>query len=305
MGTYIVQRLLGLGATLVVLSMLVFALVHMLPGDPAQVVAGVGARPEDVARIRTRLGLDQPLHIQYAQWAQRILRGDLGRSAITGEEISAMIGPRFVNTLRLAVAGICLATCVGILLGVVAAVRQNTIIDYITTTLAILGISFPVFWLGILLVIVFSITLRWLPAGGTGGVPYMVLPAVTLAANSTAVISRMTRSSMLEVLRKDFIRTAHAKGVRSSLVILRHGLRNAAIPILTVIGLQFGVLMGGAVLTESVFDWSGLGRMLVDAVFKRDFPLIQVLMLIFGGSFALVNLLVDLAYGIADPRMRY
>lgn len=302
---YLVRRLAGVAFNLVVLSVLVFMLMHVLPGDPAEVIGGIGASPEEVNAIREKLGLTKPLYFQYIRWVGNLVRGDLGRSLITGERIADMIGFRVLNTLKLAFAGIVFASLIGITLGVVSAIKHNTVMDYMATIFAVLGISMPIFWIGLLLIVLFAVKLEWLPAGGTGGIEYLVLPAVTIGLNSTAIIARMTRSSMLDVLRKDYVRTALAKGLSQRRVIFLHALRNASVPIVTTVGLQFGMLMGGAVLTESVFDWAGIGRLLVDAVFKRDFPLVQVLLLIFGALFAITNLLVDLCYCIIDPRIRY
>jgi len=305
MARYLIRRLAGLVLVLFSLSVFVFLLMRLIPGDPAEVIAGMGATREEVETIRDKLGLNLPVHIQYIRWLGSILRGELGRSAITGQPIADMIKFRIWNTFKLALAGIFLASVFGITAGVISAVKQNTVVDYLITSCSVLGISMPVFWIGMLLVLLFSIKLGFLPAGGTGGIRYLVLPAVTIAANSVPIVARMTRSSMLEVLRKDYIRTAKAKGLHYIDVIAKHGLRNAAIPILTIIGLQFGMLMGGAVLTESVFDWSGIGRLIVDAVFKRDYPLVQVLLLTFGAGFALTNLVVDMLYPLIDPRVRY
>jgi len=277
----------------------------MLPGDPAQVLAGQMASPEDVEIIRVQMGLDQPLHIQYSTFLNRLLHLDLGVSARTQNPVMEEVWARLPNTILLAMSAIIIACALGIPAGIIAAVRPYTWVDYLVTIASLVGISMPVFWLGIMLMILFSITLQWLPAGGIGTWQHMVLPSITLAAFVVAFIARMTRSSMLEVLSQDYVITARSKGLKEKWVIIKHALKNALIPIITVVGLQFGLLLGGAVLTETVFAWPGLGRLIVDSILARDYAMIQGSILIFGLLYTLVNLMVDLIYALVDPRIRY
>jgi peptide/nickel transport system permease protein/oligopeptide transport system permease protein len=302
---YIVKRLLFTLPVLLGISFLLFFMLRMLPGDPAQVLAGQMASPEDVNLIRHQLGLDQPVHVQYVKFLGRLARFDLGRSARTQNPVLEEIWARLPNTLLLAVVAISLACLFGIPAGVISAVRPYSWIDYLVTSMALFGISMPVFWLGLMLVVVFSIMLHWLPAGGTGTWKHVVLPSVTLAAFVVAFIARMTRSSMIEVLGQDYTTTARSKGLRESVVVVKHALRNALIPIITVVGLQFGLLLGGAVLTETVFAWPGLGRLIVDSILARDYPVIQGAILVFGLLYILVNLVVDILYAFVDPRIHY
>ncbi|MEM3658353.1 MAG: ABC transporter permease [Candidatus Hadarchaeum sp.] len=302
---YCLKRAVEIVLVLWLLSIIVFLLIRLLPGDPAQVIAGLGATADEVEALRVKLGLHLPFYVQYVRWLGSVFKGDLGSSAITGEAINKLIIYRLWNTTKLAIIGLFLAVVLGIVFGTLSAVYHNTIIDYGLTVIATIGISMPIFMIGLFLMWLFALRWQVLPAAGTGGLRYIILPSLTIAGYSTPFIVRMTRASLLEVLRQDFIRTAEAKGLASHQVIVIHGLRNAAVEIITVIGLQFGTLMGGAVLTESVFDWSGLGRLLVDAVFKRDYPLVQGLLLIFGGIFAFTNFLVDITYGFLDPRVVY
>lgn len=263
------------------------------------------ATPEDVNLIRRQLGLDRPFHVQYALFLSRLVRLDLGRSARTQNPVIEEIWSRLPNTVLLAVAAISLACLFGIPAGIVSAVRPYTWIDYLATSMALFGISMPVFWLGLMLVILFSVVLHWLPAGGTGSWKHVVLPSLTLASFVVAFITRMTRASMMEALSQDYVTTARSKGLREEVVIIKHALKNALIPIITVVGLQFGLLLGGAVLTETVFAWPGLGRLIVDSILARDYPVIQGAILIFGLLYITVNLLVDLVYAWVDPRIRY
>ncbi|NLE19041.1 MAG: ABC transporter permease, partial [Propioniciclava sp.] len=277
----------------------------LLPGDPARVIAGVLASEQEVDRLRTRLGLNEPLWRQGVIFLGDLVRGDLGTSARTSNSVTREIGARFPATLTLAVASTILAVAIGVPLGAFAAVRAGRLPDLLVSTVVLFGISMPVYWLGLMLIVMFSIRLRWLPAAGAEGPLSLVLPAVTLAFFSTAFIARITRSSMLEVLNQDYVRTAVAKGASQRAVVWRHALRNALAPVVTVIGLQFGELLGGAILTETVFAWPGLGRLLVDSIFARDYPTVQGLVIVFALLFALVNLAVDLLYGAIDPRVRY
>ncbi len=305
MPSYVVKRLLAMIPVLFGISLLLFFMLRMLPGDPAEVLAGQMASPEDIQTIRQQLGLDRPVHEQYLLYLSRLVRFDLGRSARTQNPVIEEIWSRLPNTMLLAVVAIGLACVFGIPAGVISAVRPYSWVDYLVTMSALFGISMPVFWLGLMLVVVFSVILKWLPAGGTGGWQHVVLPSITLASFVVAFISRMTRSTMLETLSQDYTTTARSKGLKESVVVVKHALKNALIPIVTVVGLQFGMLLGGAVLTETVFAWPGLGRLIVDSILARDYPVIQGAILIFGLLYILVNLAVDLLYAFIDPRIRY
>ncbi|MFN3285433.1 MAG: ABC transporter permease [bacterium] len=305
MGAYILRRLALAVPTLVGVTVVVFALIRLVPGDPARLVLGLQASEEEVQRLRVQLGLDQPLPVQYARFLGRLLQGDLGRSVVTGEPVAREIAARLPATVQLAVASTLVATAAGMAAGVISATRQYSWADYLVMTVALFGISLPVFWLGLMLMLLFSVHLRWLPAGGYGTPAHLVLPTVTLAAFSVAIIARMTRSSLLEVLHQDYVRTAWAKGLGARAVVLRHALKNALIPVVTVIGLQFGGLLGGAILTETVFAWPGMGRLLVGAIVARDYPVVQGVVLVFAALFTLVNLAVDVLYAYVDPRIHY
>ncbi len=305
MTAYVVQRLLGVVVTVFFVAITVFLMVRLLPGDPARVIAGVLASQADVERLRDRLGLDEPLWEQGVIFVSGLARGDLGTSARTSNPVTKEIGARFGATFKLALVSTVLAVLIGVPLGAYAASRAGRVEDLLVSTVVLFGISMPVYWLGLMLILLFSIRLRWLPAAGAEGVLAVVLPAVTLAFFSMAFIARITRSSMLEVLHQDYVRTAKAKGTKPRAVVWRHALRNALAPVVTVIGLQFGELLGGAILTETVFAWPGLGRLLVDSIFARDYPTVQGLVIVFALLFALVNLGIDLFYSVIDPRVRY
>jgi len=302
---YILRRLLYAIPVMLVVSLIVFGILHIAPGDPATMLAGEDARPEDVAAIKANYGLDQPLYVQYGVWLGNALRGDFGRSIVTRRPVMDEIATRLPSTVQLAVSALFLAVIVGMIVGVISATRQYSALDHGVMVLALLGVSMPVFWLGLMLIMIFAVELRWLPTGGTGTIQQLVLPAVTLGAASTAIIARMTRSSMLEVVRQDYIRTARAKGLMERVVLVRHALKNALIPVATVVGIEFGYLLGGAVITETVFSRPGLGRLLVTSINSRDFPVVQGTLMLLAGSFVLVNLLVDILYGFLDPRIRY
>ncbi len=302
---YVIKRLISTVPVLLGISLLLFFMLRMLPGDPAQVLAGQMATPEEIQLIRHQLGLDRPIYIQYAAFLGRLARFDLGRSARTQNPVTEEIWARLPNTVLLAVVAISLACLFGIPAGIISAVKPYTWIDVLVTMTALFGISMPVFWLGLMLVVLFSVILKWLPAGGTGSWQHVVLPAFTLASFVVAFIARMTRSTMLEALSQDYTTTARSKGLKEQVVVIKHALRNALIPIITVVGLQFGLLLGGAVLTETVFAWPGLGRLIVDSILARDYPMIQGVILIFGLLYIFVNLIVDLVYAFVDPRIRY
>lgn len=304
-GNYMLRRV-GLAVpTLLGVTVIIFLLIRLIPGDPARVVAGLLASEDEVQRIRVELGLHRPVHIQYAIYLGRLVRGDLGTSAATRAPVAEEIATRVPATVVLATSSIVVATAAGLSAGIVSATRPNSLLDYLVMSTALFGVSVPVFWMGMMLMLLFSVALRWLPAGGYGGPAHLVLPTIALAAFSTAIIARMTRSSLLETFGQDYVRTAHAKGVGPRAVILRHALKNALIPILTVVGLQFGALLGGAILTETTFAWPGIGRLLVGAIMSRDYPVIQGVVLLFALVFTMVNLAVDLLYAYVDPRIHY
>jgi peptide/nickel transport system permease protein/oligopeptide transport system permease protein len=303
--TYIVRRVLAGVPTLWGVATVVFVMARLLPGDPARVIAGLLASPEDVERIRHQMGLDQPLWVQYVDFLSSLLHLNLGTSAHTNAPVIEEIGSRLPYTIELAVIALAIAVTAGIFAGVVAAIRRNTSLDLLISGLSVFGVSMPVYWLGLMMIIVFAIELHLFPAAGADEPTSIVMPALTLALFSVGLIARMTRSSMLEVLGQDYVRTARAKGAPFRVVVLRHALRNALLPIMTVIGLQFGALLGGAVVTETVFAWPGVGRLLVDSIFFRDYPVVQGLVLMFGTTFVLINLLVDLLYAYVDPRIHY
>jgi peptide/nickel transport system permease protein len=302
---YILRRLVAAIPTLVGVATVVFLLLRLLPGDPARVIAGLLASEEDVERIRRGLGLDQPVLVQYGVFMGRLLQLNLGTSARTSQPVTVEVLDRLPSTMQLAVISVLLALVVGIVAGVVAARSHGTVVDYLVSALTLVGVSMPVYWLGLMLIVVFAINLRLLPAAGSDQPTSFVLPSLTLASFSVALIARMTRSSMLEVLRQDYVRTARAKGLRDRAVVFRHALKNALLPVLTVIGLQFGTLLGGAVLTETVFGWPGIGQLLIESIFARDYPVVQGIVLTVSVLFILVNLVVDLLYGCVDPRIRY
>lgn len=302
---YLAGRLAAAVVTLLGVSFIVFLMVRVLPGDPARVIAGVLASEEEVARFRTQLELDRPLPVQYATFLGRMVRGNLGVSARTSEPVMRDVLERLPRTIELAVASSALATLVGIAAGVVAAAAPYSVFDSLLSVVTLSGVSMPVYWLGLMLIIVFAIHLHWLPAAGAEQPGSLVLPALTLGAFSTALVARMTRSSVLDVLGQDYVRTARAKGVREAIVLGRHALGNALVPIITAAGLQFGTLLGGAVLTESVFGWPGLGLLLVDSIFARDYPVVQAIVLTFSTLFIATNLAVDLLYAYVDPRIHY
>jgi ABC-type dipeptide/oligopeptide/nickel transport system permease component len=280
-------------------------MARLLPGDPARVIAGVLASPEDVEHVRKSMGLDQPLLIQYGYFLSSLIRLNLGTSAHTGGPVIEEIGSRLPYTVELALVALAIALTIGLLAGVAAAVRRNTVLDLLISSFSVFGVSMPVYWLGLMMIILFAINLHLLPAAGADEPTSIIMPAITLALFSLALIARMTRSSMLEVLGQDFVRTARAKGAPFRSVVFRHALRNALLPIMTVVGLQFGALLGGAVVTETVFAWPGVGRLLIDSIFFRDYPVVQGLVLMFGTTFVVINLLVDLLYAYVDPRIHY
>lgn len=307
MGTYLRGRLLRTIPVILGVSTLVFFMIHLLPGDPAQEIASrsPGMTPEAVQRIRVQLGLDQPLYRQYLQFLGRVSHGNLGRSIFTNQSVAKMIRDQVGSTLQLTFAGIFIAILIGVTLGIVAAVRHNTWLDTASMTVALLGVSMPSFWLGLLMILVFAVQLHWVPVIGGTGIRGLILPAFTLGFGASAIIARLVRSSMLDVLRQEYMMSAKAKGLATATVILRHGLKNALIPVVTIVGLQFGTLLGGAVVIETVFARRGIGRMAIDAVLAKDFPVIQGTVLFAALVYVTVNLVVDLLYSFLDPRIRY
>jgi peptide/nickel transport system permease protein len=302
---YVVRRLLLLVPVLLGVSLASFGLLQLVPGDPAIILAGQEATDEVLAQIRHEYGLDQPRAVQYLVYLKNALRGNLGISIQSRQPVATLIAQRFPFTLRLAFLAILVSAVLGVVAGVVAATHRNSLIDLAALLGSLAGISMPIFWLGLLAMLLFSVKLQWLPAGGSDSLAHLVLPALVLGASSSAVIARMTRASMLEVLRQDYTRTARAKGLGEWIVVYRHALKNAMIPILTVFGLEFGYNLGGAVLTETVFSLPGIGRLVVEGIFARDYPVVQGSMLIVATTFVLVNLLTDIAYAVIDPRIRY
>jgi peptide/nickel transport system permease protein len=312
---YVVRRLLLLVPVLLGVSVIIFMVLHLAPGDPAEIMLGSQATQADLERLRAELGLTQPLYVQYVHWLGLVARGDLGRSIWMKRPVLAEVLGRFKATLVLTGAALVLSTLGGLALGIASAVRPNSLLDRASAVASLFGASMPVFWLGIVLMVIFALWLGWLPASGMfapygGGhvtdlLAHLALPAFTLAAASVTIIARLTRSTMLETLGQDYIRTARAKGVVEGAVVLRHGLKNALIPIVTVVGVQAGYLLGGAVLTETVFAWPGVGTLMVQGILARDFPLVQGCVLVVALSFVVINLAVDLLYAWLDPRIRY
>lgn len=309
----VVRRLMATIPVMGVVAIAVFALLHVTPGDPATIIAGDYATPDEVARIRTKLGLDQPFATQVVLWLGQVVRGDLGTSIFSGLPVTTLIGQRAEATTVLAIYALIISVGVGVPLGVLAAWRRGSWIDRLVMIIAVSGFSMPVFWMGFLLVYVFSLWLGWLPVQGyvslresvVACLRHLTLPAVTLSCIYLALIARMTRASMLGVLDEDYIRTAFAKGLPPRRVLVRHALRNAALPVVTIIGIGFALLIGGAVVTESVFAIPGLGRLTVDAIVRRDYPVIQGVVLVVSGVYVLINLVIDLLYVVIDPRIRY
>jgi len=302
---YFFGRLISTIPVLFGITLFLFFMLRALPGDPAQVIAGEMATEQEVEIIRHQLGLDQPVIIQYQIFMTRLIQLDLGTSIRTQNPVTEEIRPRLANTVLLALVATVIACLLGIPAGIIAAVRPYTWMDNIVTILALFGMSMPAFWLGLMLIVIFSVNWQLLPVGGSGGIEYIVLPAITLAAMLIASIARNTRSSMMETMSQDYITTARAKGVVENTIIIRHALKNSFIPIITVIGLQFGALLGGTVLTETVFAWPGMGRLLVSSILGRDYPMIQGIILVFALLFVLTNILVDLIYVFLDPKVRY
>ena len=310
---YVIRRLLATIPVMCVVGIVVFLLLHLTPGDPATVIAGDYARPEDIARIRAALGLDQPLHIQFFTWAGAVLQGDLGISIFSNLPVSKLIVQRLEPTIALSISTMIFAILVAVPMGIIAAWSAGTWIDRLVMLFAVLGFSVPVFVIGYVFMYLFALKLGWFPVQGYKSIgegfwPFLqsiVLPTVALGVVYTALIARITRASVLEVLSEDYIRTAKAKGLDNTGLLRRHALKNAAIPIVTIIGIGVALLIGGVVVTESVFNIPGLGRLTIDAVLRRDYPIIQGVILVFSGVYVFVNLAIDLSYTFLDPRIRY
>lgn len=302
---YIIRRVLISIPILLLVVTLVFFAFQLIPGDPARMYAGEQAPLEQVEAIRKEMGLDRPVLVQYTSYLVRLIQGDMGNSLFTRRTVALEIGSRYGKTFSLAVAAILVATAFGITMGAVSALYRGRLPDLLVTVISLLGISIPVFWLGLLMMYLFSVTLGWLPSAGSGTWKHYIMPTISLSVFSLAFIARMTRSALLETIQQDYVRTARAKGVRERMVLLLHSLRNALLPVTTVVGLRFGYMVGGAVVTEQVFAWPGLGQLLITAVGQRDIPLVQGLLLVFAGSFVAVNLMVDILYASLDPRIRH
>ncbi|EDQ0864365.1 glutathione ABC transporter permease GsiC [Salmonella enterica subsp. enterica serovar Manhattan] len=302
---YVLKRLLGLIPTLLIVAVLVFLFVHLLPGDPARLIAGPEADAQVIALVRQQLGLDQPLHVQFWHYITHVLQGDFGTSMVSRRPVSEEIASRFLPTLWLTITSMIWAVLFGMAIGIAAAVWRNRWPDRVGMTLAVTGISFPAFALGMLLMQIFSVDLGWLPTVGADSWQHYILPSLTLGAAVASVMARFTRSSFVDVLSEDYMRTTRAKGVSETWVVLKHGLRNAMIPVVTMMGLQFGFLLGGSIVVEKVFNWPGLGRLLVDSVDMRDYPVIQAEVLLFSLEFILINLVVDVLYAAINPAIRY
>jgi ABC-type dipeptide/oligopeptide/nickel transport system permease component len=303
--TFLTRRLLLTVPVLLGVLTLVFALIHLIPGDPAQAMLGETASEKDVAALRTRLGLDRPLAEQYGRFLAGAVRGDLGTSLRTSEPVTRAIVERLPATLELAAAAMFISIAVSIPLGIIAAVRRGTMVDHAATTLSLMGVSIPNFWLGPLLAIVFAVELGWLPVSGRGTPGHLVLPAISLGAALAAILARMTRASLLEELREPYVQAARARGASRLRAVLRHAFRNSLIPVVTLVGLQFGAVLTGAVITETIFAWPGVGRLLIQSIGFRDYPLVQGCILFIAVTYVAMNLLTDLMYGVLDPRIRY
>jgi ABC-type dipeptide/oligopeptide/nickel transport system permease component len=305
MSRYLLRRLLLTIPVLLGAATLVFALIHLVPGDPAQAMLGEGATAEEITRLRATLGLDRPLLAQYGAFLAGVVRGDLGKSFRSGQPVTQEIGRRLGDTAILALCAMTVAICVAIPLGIIAAVFRGRFPDHAAMTLALAGISIPSFWLGPLLAILFAVKLGWLPVSGAGTVWHLVLPSITLGTALAAILARMTRSSVIEELRELYVTAARARGLSRARAVLRHAFRNSLIPVVTIIGLQFGAVLTGTIITETIFSWPGIGRLLITAINTRDYPLVQGCILFIAATYVAMNLITDLTYGFLDPRIRF
>jgi peptide/nickel transport system permease protein len=313
MARFILRRLLAMIPVIFLVSLIVFSLIHLTPGDPAETMLGEEASPDAVAALRLKLGLDRPLTVQYIRWVDAVLHGDLGRSIRSNQPVAQVLTQRLPVTIELSILATVISLVISIPVGVIAAMRRNSAVDSVSTTVALLGVSLPSFFLAILLIFLFSVHLRWLPPIGFtpirqdlfDNLKRMIMPAITLGTALAAVVMRQTRSSLLEVLDQDYVRTARAKGLTDTRMVRVHALKNALIPVVTVVGLQVGGLLGGAIITETIFALPGIGKLLVDSIFQRDFPMVQGVVLFTSLAFLVTNLMVDLLYAVLDPRIRY
>ena len=330
---YILRRLFLLIPTLIGVSILVFLMIHLIPGDPASVMLGERATQSEINRLREEMGLNDPLHVQYFRFVKRLLSGDLGESIMSSNPVADELARRYPATIELSLFALTFAVLVGVPAGIISATKQYSIFDYLSMSGALVGVSMPIFWLGLMMIWIFAFKLGWFPPSARLSVGielkeitnfyvldsiitgnwtalkdvlwHLMLPGISLGTIPMAIIARMTRSSMLEVLNKDYIKTAYAKGLKEKIVVYKHALRNALIPIITVIGLQFGILLGGAMMTETIFSWPGVGKYTYDAIMARDFPVVQAAVLILATTFVFVNLIVDILYSVIDPKIRY
>lgn len=305
MGQYVLRRLIITIPLLLIVSFLAFSMSRFLPGDPARVIAGQDADEQVIEQIRHELGLDQPVLVQYRIYLSRILRGDFGNSIRTKASVTSEIFSRFPATLELAVSSMIIASIGGVFLGVIAAVKRDGLLDRFALLLSISGMSIPHFWLGLMLLIYLAGVLGLFPIGGRGNLTNLVLPAITLSARPLALITRLTRTNMIDVLNEGYIWTARSKGLKERIVVIRHALKNAILPTITVIGLQFGTLLAGVIVIETVFGWPGMGRLLISSIMSRDFPIVQAIILMMAFIFLMINLLVDISYAFLDPRVTY
>ena len=305
MRSYLVRRLLLSLPVVFGVATLVFLLIHLIPGDPVEIMLGESALPADREALRDALGLDRPMHEQYGAFLWGLCRGDLGVSLQQRRPVAALIREHYPATLELTVAAMLVSLLIALPAGILSGIRQYSFWDHSTMLAALLGVSMPNFWLGPLLIWIFSIQLGWFPVSGKGGIEHLLLPALTLGASMAAIMARMTRSSVLEVLREDYVMTARAKGLSEARIILKHVLRNAMLPVVTIMGLQFGALLAGSIITETIFSWPGLGTLMVKAIQTRDYPVVQGCVLVIALSYVFVNLATDLLYGVIDPRIRY
>ena len=305
MGRYVARRLLETIPLMIIISIVVFMFIHLIPGDPAKTLAGVEASLEEVEALREELGLNDPLIVQYFNWVKDALRGDLGRSFKSNLPVTELIWSRFQFTIRLVFAGLVWAPFVGIFIGVMCAIKRGTWIDLGGMLFAICGLSAPGFWLGLMGIQFFSVKMGWLPSGGLESIKHLILPSMVMGTGIMATLARYSRSSMLETLREDYVRTARAKGQREQIVMFRHAFMNSLIQVVTILGLQIGGLLSGSVLTETIFSIPGMGRLLTDSIAYRDYPTIQGILLIFALQYVLINLIVDVLYGVINPKIRY
>ena len=301
----VAKRLISIMPIVLGVSIIVFSIMHFAPGDPAMIMLGELAPRAAVEELRARLGLDDPIPIQYLRWMGGIIRGDFGRSIRTHQPVLEMIGQRALATLELTLAAMMISLLIGTLVGIISAVKQYSILDHTGMVGALFGVSMPVFWQGLMMILIFGFYLGWMPISGRGTISHLILPALTLGTSQAALLARLTRSSMLEVIRQDYVRTARSKGLVEGAVIFKHALKNAAIPIVTIMALRLPILFGGAVITETVFAWPGMGRLMVQSIFTQDFPVVQGSVLIIAMFVILANLLADILYVFLDPRIRY